>query len=184
MALKRTLMASVALLFAFGGVAARAEPNTGIPCRVSWGETTHGGDWLTSVGDVELTQIMPQGDGRFMAMGNGQATVTYHATGPCGDNVANRTWQAPYMVTVSSDDGRTGEVDVGTNGDDTHEVVTCPGTGDFTYDVDAPELPTTTVQLQEGATEFSQEHAGDHGAAGRRGSVSLHYCTEAHPNGH
>ena len=39
------------------------------------------------------------------------------------------------------------------------------------------------VQLHEGATPFSQEHTGDHGAAGDAGSVTLHYCTEAHPSG-
>jgi hypothetical protein len=183
MALKRTLMASVALLFALGGVAAKAEPNTGIPCRVSWSDTTHGGDWLTSVGDATLTQIAPQGDGSFVAIGYGPATVTYHSTGPCGDDVANRTWQTTYMVTVMSQDGHTAEVDVGTFNEEPHSVVTCPSTGHFQYDIDAPELPTTTVQLHEGATPFSEEHAGDHGAAGDAGSVTLHYCTEAHPNG-
>jgi hypothetical protein len=191
MAFTRTTAArAVALLASSGALLlspAAAQPHaasTGIPCRISWNETTHGGDWLTSEGDIELTQIMPQGDGSFVAIGYGPATVTYHSTGPCGDQVDNRTWQTSYMVTVTSQDGRTAEVDVGTLSGEPHSVVTCPSTGHFQYDVDAPELPTVTVALHEGATPFSQEHTGDHGAAGDAGSVTLHYCTEAHPSGH
>ena len=180
MALRHILLASA--MFALSS-AAVAQENTGIPCRVSWDETTHGGDWQTVHGDVELTQIMPQGGGSFMAMGTGQGIVTYHSAGPCGDDVANRTWNATYTVTVMSQDGRSAEVDIDSD-DDPHQVVVCPSTGAFTFDAYAPSLPTVTAPLHEGATPFSQNHAGDHGPAGRAGTVTLHYCTLQNPNGH
>lgn len=183
MALKRLLIAGAALALTFGS-AAQAQQNTGIPCRVSWEDTTHGGDWETVSGEAELTQIAPQGGGSFVAIGYGQGTITYHSTGPCGDDVQNRTWQTSYMVTVMSEDGQTAEVDVGPFNDEPHEVVTCPSTGHFQYDVDAPGLPTVNAQLQEGATPFSESHAGDHGEAGDRGTVTLQYCTPDRPNGH
>lgn len=175
------LACAVALLLA----PARAQNQSmqGIPCRVSWDDTTHGGDWFTSQGDIELTQIAPQGDGSFVAIGWGQGTVTYHATGPCRD-VVNPTWQAPYMVTIESDDGQTADVDIGTNDDEPHSVVVCPATGHFQYDVDAPEVPSIRVPLHEGSTPFSEDRAGDHGHAGHQGTVTLHYCTLDHPNGH
>src|SRR5262249_53669045 len=109
-------MASAAFAFALMPVA-EAQQNTGIPCRVSWDLTTHGGDWQTVQGDAELTQIMPQGGGRFMAMGTGQATVTYHSTGPCGDDVSNRTWTATYSVTVMSQSGQNAAVDIDSDDD-------------------------------------------------------------------
>ena len=55
----------------------------------------------------------------------------------------------------------------------------CLGNADFQFDVDAPELPTVTVPLHEGATPFSEDHASDHGNAGDAGTVTLHYCTSS-----
>ena len=170
------LATGVALLLAPAHAQNQAASD-GIPCRVSWEDTTHGGDWSTSQGEAELTQIAPQGDGSFVAIGNGHATITYHSANGC--HMVGSPWSAPYMVTVLSEDGRTAQVDVSPT-DEPHSVTAtqCLGNADFQFDVDAPGLPTVTAPLHEGATPFSQEHAGDHGAAGDRGVVTLHYCTQ------
>ena len=118
MTLNRVHIAVAAAVLVAGSVwmlgAARAQaPHTaltGIPCRISWEDTTHGGDWQTTQGDVELTQIMPQGDGSFVAIGNGSATITYHSANGC--HMVGSPWSAPYMVTVQSEDGHTAEVSV------------------------------------------------------------------------
>jgi opacity protein-like surface antigen len=173
-----------ALLFAPAMAQNHGTPLTGIPCRVSWDETTTGGDTQTSQGDVELTQIAPDPSGGFVAIGNGHANVTYHSSLGC--TVFGSPWSASYMVTVESDDGRTADVDVSSL-DNSHSVtlMNCLLNGDPQFDVDAPGLPTVNVPLHEGATPYTEDRAGPNGRhAGDTGTVTLHYCTPDHPNGH
>ncbi len=189
MAHHRTKTAAAAALLAFGAgllLAPAAAQNQsasqsatqsatqGIPCRISFQDTTHGGDWETVEGEVELTRIIPQGNGRFIAFGNGHATVTYHPANGC--QIVGSPWTANYEVTVMSEDGQTAEIDIASD-DEPHEVVVCPATAHFQFDVDARGLPTVTAPLHEGSTPFSVDHAGDHGPAGDQGNVTLHYCT-------
>src|SRR5262245_59289283 len=85
---------------------------TGIPCRISFENTTHGGDWFTVTGEAQFTQIAPQGGGKFVAIGSGPATYTFHP-GNAGCRVTNGdTVSAKYMVTMESEDGRTAQVDI------------------------------------------------------------------------
>ena len=152
------------------------QPQTmGIPCRISWDVQTHGGDTLSAHGEAELTQIAPQGDGRFVAFGAGHATVTYHSANGC--TMVGSPWTASYDVTVASEDGNTAQVDIGSD-DDEHSVTAtrCLGNADFQYDTEPPGLPRVTVELHEGTTQFSTDHdlMGRH--AGRSGAVTLHYC--------
>jgi hypothetical protein len=150
---------------------------------VSWHDQTHGGDWSTVDGEAELTQIAPDPSGGFIAIGNGRATVTYHsAYASC--TVRGSPWTAPYMVTIQGHGGNTAEVDID-DMDEPHQVTLlgCLANGQPTYDADSPGLPTVTVELREGSTPFSEDHAGDHGAAGDAGTVTLHYCTPDRPNG-
>jgi hypothetical protein len=54
-------------------------------------------------------------------------------------------------------------------------------------DYDAPELPTVTIELHEGATPFSDLQDGGRRSGGKpvgdTGTVTLHYCTPEQPNG-
>lgn len=147
----------------------------GIPCHVSWHAQTSGGDTLTADGEAELTQIMPQGDGRFTAFGNGHATVTFHPLR--GSVTAGSPWVANYDVTIASEDGLTAQVDIGSD-DDEHSVTVALGPGHATFDTEAPGLPRVIAELHEGVTAFGVSHTDPvHGAGGRSGTVTLHYCT-------
>jgi hypothetical protein len=189
----RITIAFAAALAASGGALllapARAQgdaPLTGIPCRVSWEDTTHGGDWFESRGEAELTQIMPQGDGSFVAMGHGTGMVTYHSTARGCHLTSSDTFSASYTVMVLSEDGRTAHVDISSD-DPSHRFdLLCPlapGGRTTTSDYEPPEIPSVTAELHEGSTPISVDHASDHGNAGHAGSVTLHYCTPDHPNG-
>lgn len=155
-------------------------PLTGIPCRISWQDTTHGGDWFESQGEAELTQIMPQGDGSFVAMGQGQGTVKYHTTARGCHLTSSDTFNATYQVMVMSENGRTAQVDISSQ-DPSHRFdLLCPlapGGRTTTSDYEPPEIPSVEAELHEGATAFSEDNASDHGHAGHDGSVTLHYCT-------
>jgi len=155
-----------------------------IPCGLSWEHTTHGGDWFTVHGEATFSQIAPQGDGRFVAIGSGTATVTFHPGGAC--TVTNGdTWMAGYMVTMESNDGRNATVDIASL-DEEHEFkLLCPGLirgrgvsklAETSSDYTPPELPSVTVPLSEGVHPFSKNYAGDRGSAGDAGSVTLRYC--------
>ena len=149
----------------------------GIPCKVSWHVETHGGDTLTADGEAELTRIAPQANGSFVAFGSGHATVTYHSANGC--TMVGSPWTANYEVDMASQDGLTAQVDIGSD-DDEHSVTAtrCLGNADFQYDTEPPGLPGVTVELHEGATPFGVNHVDPlHGAAGRAGTVTLHYCT-------
>ena len=177
------------------GAQSQAAPQSGIPCRVSWEDTTSGGDSFTVRGDAMLTRIAPQGNGSFVAYGNGEATVTFHPADNC--QVQNGdTFTAPYMVTMQSDDGRTAQVDISTTGEAHEFTLLCPGLirgrgvskrAEMSTSYDAPELPTVTVQLHEGTTSFSDLHDGGRRSGGKpvgdTGTVTLHYCTPEQPNG-
>ena len=174
----------------------QAAPLSGIPCRVSFENTSHGGDAFTVRGDAELSRIAPQADGSFVAIGTGEATVTFHPGNSC--QVKNGdTFKARYMVTLESQDGRKAEVDIASTDEESHTFeLLCPGLirgrgasklAETTSDYEPPELPTVTVELHEGATPYSNDktvrtpagvqHVGD------AGSVTLHYCTPDKPNG-
>jgi hypothetical protein len=203
MSLNRLILALAALaplvvaawLFTPGGAESQAAPVTGIPCRVSFENTSHGGDWFTVQGEAMLTQTAPQADGSFVAFGTGEATVTFHPGNSC--EVTNGdTFKASYMVTMQSDDGRKAQVDFASE-DESHTFdLLCPGLirgrgasklAKTSSDYDPPGWPTVTVELREGATTYSHDqtvrtpagvqHVGD------MGSVTLHYCTPEQPNG-
>jgi hypothetical protein len=175
------------------GAQSQAAASSAIPCRVSWEDTTSGGDSFTVRGDAMLTQTAPQGNGSFVAIGNGEATVTFHPANSC--EVTNGdTFTAPYMVTIESDDGRTAKVDISSTGESHEFKLLCPGLirgrgvskrAEMSSDYDAPDLPTVTVQLHEGATSFSDLQNGGRRAAGRpvgdTGTVTLHYCAQEQP---
>jgi len=140
-----------------------------------------------------LSQIAPQADGSFVAIGYGQATVTFHPGNNC--HVENGdTFTAQYMVTMESDDGRSAQVDISSD-DESHEFkLLCPGLiqgrgasrlAQTSTDEDPPGLPTVTVALREGAQPFSENFQSDRsaGGAGDAGTVTLHYCTPDQPNG-
>lgn len=174
----------VAVLFA----PARAQIHTapqpqtmGIPCRISWDVETHGGDTLSAHGEAELTRIAPQGDGRFVAFGWGHGTVTYHSANGC--TMVGSPWTANYDVSIASEDGGTAQVDIGSD-DDEHSVTAtrCLGNADFQYDTEPPGLPRVTVELHEGTTPFSEDHALAGRHAGRAGAVTLHYCAPPTPH--
>jgi len=185
-ALALALLASGAALVFAPAHAQDDAPLTGIPCRISWDDTTHGGDWFESRGEAELTQIMPQGDGSFVAMGHGTGTVKYHSTTPGCHLTSSDTFSASYMVMVESEDGRMASVDISSD-DPSHRFdLLCPmapGGRTTTSDYEPPEIPSVTAELHEGATPFSEDHASDHGHGGHAGTVTLHYCTPDHPNG-
>jgi len=177
------------------GAQSQAAPPSGIPCRVSWEDTTSGGDSFTVRGEATLTQIAPQGGGSFVAIGNGEATVTFHPADNC--QVQNGdTFTAPYMVTIESEDGRTAQVDISSTGDSHEFKLLCPGLikgrgvskrAEMSSDYEAPGLPTVTVQLHEGAQSFSDLQNGGRRSGGKpvgdTGTVTLHYCTQEQPNG-
>jgi hypothetical protein len=179
-------------LLAPAGAQSQASPTTAIPCGISWEDTTHGGDWFTVKGDAMFSQVAPQAGGSFVAIGYGQATVTFHPGNNCQVTSGN-TFTAQYMVTMESDDGRKAQVDI-SSGDDSHEFkLLCPGLiqgrgatrlAETSSDYDPPGLPTVTVDLgKEGAQPFSQNFQGDRrGSAGDEGTVTLHYCPPGQPN--
>jgi hypothetical protein len=186
LALAAALVASGAALVLAPAHAQGDAPLTGIPCRISWEDTTHGGDWFENRGEAELTQIMPQGDGSFVAMGHGTGSVKYHSTARGCHLTSSDTFSASYMVMVMSEDGRTAQVDISSQ-DPSHRFdLLCPlapGGRTTTSDYEPPEIPSVTAELHEGATPISEEHRGDHGLAGHAGSVTLHYCTPDRPSG-
>ncbi len=201
MRLNRIQIASTAALLAFAGawlfapaaaqIHTAPQPQTmGIPCRISWEETTHGGDWFTTQGEAELTRIIPQGDGKFVAFGTGHATVTYHSANHCRIATGN-PFTASYDVTIASQDGSTAQIDIGSDDDSSTIETYCPGapgTGEFDVNADPPGLPRVTAELHEGVTPFGEDHAAATIAgvqhAGNQGTVTLHYCTPENPNGH
>ena len=199
----RVQIALLASVFAFGGAwllaPAAAQIHTapqnqvqGIPCRVSFENSTHGGDWASVKGEIALTQITPQADGAFVARGHGQGRVVYHSANSCRITGGN-PFTADYDVTVTSQDGRTAQIDISSI-DDPHDInFRCPGIVGgrgpqasiprSTYSMDPPGLPTVTVELHEGSTPFAHDMAGPGGHhAGDQGSVTLHYCTGQNPN--
>jgi hypothetical protein len=199
MKLSRLQIASAAALMAFAGAwmfaPAQAQIHTapqsqtmGIPCRISFDETTHGGDWFTIHGEAALTQIAPQAGGSFVAMGQGQGTITYHPTVAGCHLTSSDTFTASYMVIVESENGDTATVDFSSQ-DPSHRFdllcPTAPGGRTTTSDYDPPEPPSVTVELHEGVTPFSHELRGPRGeSVGDRGNVTLHYCTPENSNGH
>jgi hypothetical protein len=166
-----------------------------ILCSVSWEDTTHGGDRFTVQGDAMVSQIAPEANGGFVALGYGQGTVTYHPVNGC--RVTNGdTFTAQYVVTVESDDGRSARVDIGSSDQPHTFSVVCPGLLEgrgvskrpqATADFDPPGLPTVTVELHEGATPFSNDRPVRTVAGlqrvGDEGTVTLRYCTPEQSNG-
>lgn len=173
--------AALAAALAFTPTRAHGDAgDTGIPCRISWEDTTHGGDWFTVRGEAELTQIIPQGGGSFVAMGQGPATITYHSTARGCRLTSPDTFTATYTVIAQSDDGQTAEIQFMSQAPSHRFDLFCPGaTGErtTTSDYDPPDIPSVTAQLQEGATPFSEDNVGPNGRhAGAAGAVTLHYC--------
>ena len=148
----------------------------GIPCRISWDDTTHGGDWTSAHGEITLTQIMPSPGGAFVAMGQGTATVTYHSANNCRITTGN-PFTGHYMATLHSEDGQTAEVDIQSVDTDSHHMDSyCFGNNYFGIDADSPDPMGVTAPLVEGSTPYSEDNVAMGRHAGRAGTVTLHYC--------
>ena len=148
------------------------------PCRIvfddeSWGPVD---PWKTH-GDIRLGPRMMQGDGSFMMMGQGTVTVTYERNLRDGCTItAGAEKTHPAQVMVSSEDGRTGEVDVIVM-NDSHEITyTCRGAaGQGSIDKHVIVPPTVTIQMLHGATA-GYEDADPGNRTGNKGVMKIEYC--------
>jgi hypothetical protein len=194
------VLAATVLAFAAGwlsaptGAQSQVSP---IPCRVSWDYTTHGGDWFHVQGEAMLSQIAPQADGSFVAIGYGPGKVTYHPGNAACTITSGEWFEASYMVTLESADGLNAQVDISSL-DAPHSFdILCPGriqgrgslsvANASTLEYDPPELPTVNVDLHKGVAAFENDQAIRTAAGlqrvGDKGTVTLHYCPPAQPNG-
>jgi hypothetical protein len=178
----RAITTSAALAFGVAFILApvRAQDQTTIadapaPCRIVWDGETSGGDTQTAHGELRLTRSAPQADGSFVMFGSGEATVTYHS-GAGLTITRGSPFIAKLDVTLSSENGRTAEINIDLAADEAdHEIVANPG--GFTFSTEAETPPTVTVPLRDGASvPYSESHgAGIHHHA-VSGTVTLHYC--------
>jgi hypothetical protein len=192
----RLALAATALLVVAGWLLApadvRSQAAANVPCRVSFEDTTHGGDSFTVRGEAKFTQVAPQADGSFVAIGTGEATVTYH---PATCRLTSEdSFTAPYMVIMQSDDGKTAQIDFSSVGEQHTFKLVCglvQGRGasklaETSADYDAPEIPSVTVALREGETPFGNDQAVRTPAGvqhvGDTGKVTLHYCAPGESN--
>ncbi|HUL82841.1 MAG TPA: hypothetical protein VL131_11890 [Gammaproteobacteria bacterium] len=186
------LLAAAGWLLVPAGAQSQASPPARIPCRVSFEDTTHGGDSFTVRGEAKFTQVAPQADGSFVAIGSGEATVTFHPA-TCRLTSADN-FTAPYMVIMQSDDGKTAQIDFSSVGEQHTFKLVCglvQGRGasklaETSADYDAPEIPSVTVALREGETPFGNDQAVRTPAGvqhvGDTGKVTLHYCAPGESN--
>jgi hypothetical protein len=157
-------------------VDAQSQPAApGAPCRIVWDGATSGGDTQTMHAELQLTRSAPQADGSLIMFGSGQGTVTYRSG--AGLRITRGSpFIAKLTVVLSSENGRTADIDIDTAPDEPdHEIVADPG--GFTFDTEAEAPPTVTVPLQDGVTASYSEFLGA-GARrhGKTGTMTLHYC--------
>jgi hypothetical protein len=148
------------------------------PCRIvfddqSWGPV----DPWTTHGETRLGPRMMQNDGSFVIMGQGAMTITFETNLRDGCTIISGAEKTvPVQVIVSSQNGRTGDVDI-IPVDDTHEVTyKCRGTsGTAQTDKGVITPPTVTIQMLHGATANYEDSDPGH-RTGNRGVMKIEYC--------
>lgn len=144
-------------------------------CRVRFEDRTWGGDTLTTRGVIELTNAAPQADGSIYYMGRGRAEIVHAAAGAC-TTVGGARISAQLMGIVSSDDGRTAEVDITPVEEDFPTTVQC-GPHRFESNVGVSVPPSVTLPLQDGASvSYQSESRSAFARGGERGTVRLEFC--------
>jgi hypothetical protein len=146
-----------------------------------------GADPSTQHGEIQLGPKMPQADGSFIIMGQGSITIQYGPeNGRLRDGctvIEGARKTVSLQAIVSSEDGRTGEIDLISMAPPYMVAFNCPdlpGTplgartgGRMETKVTPLTPPTVTMPLVHGATQTFDD--GD-GRVTHTGTLSLHYC--------
>lgn len=144
------------------------------PCSVTFQETLRAGDITATQGEVKFGPIMPQAGGGFVAQGMGEAAITYTAgRGGC-TVVSGSPHTAKFQAFMTSEDGRTAELDLVPVEFSYTVKFRCAGSpGLAEYDAAVPAPETVKLQLRDGATT---PWSYSDGRTTTTGSATLHYC--------
>jgi hypothetical protein len=147
-------------------------------CRVHLEEASTGGDAITMQGVIEISSAAPQADGSGFFMGSGFVDVVLTPAGPNCQVVQGSPYVAWYDAIVSTEDGRTVEVDIFGDEIDFPVTIKC-GQMESDYRAGLSYPPTVSMALEDGASAtYTESHRSKTFASMRvAGVVRLEFCT-------
>jgi hypothetical protein len=120
-----------------------------------------------------------------MAFASGEATVTYRTSAAGCTIVSGSPYKAKFDVILSSDDGKTAQVDISAQDESYKLTLACNqqgigrlrnvptgGAKQSINEVEPADPPTIKVPLKAGSTDYSESR----GPRGRKGTLTLQYC--------